>query len=199
MLRKILHLLHAKRISVFKESNKIPIFDRMNNFSLCLLIFAPLLIASCGSNEPSGDETADLNVNATEAVSETPPIAKASWDGVYFGDQSDYFLTKPSGEPMVINGKKIPVPGSAYTIAMKGLDIEVVQIAKDESMAPVSYVGNCLVGAQSETMAQLSCTCKEQSDSKYPAEPELSLAINLVNQTMVVSGNLGPEFTGIRQ
>jgi hypothetical protein len=61
------------------------------------------------------------------------------------------------------------------------------------------YIGNCLVDVQSETMAQLSCTCKEQSSSKYPAEPEFSLAINLTNQSMVVNGNFGPEFTAIKQ
>jgi len=155
----------------------------MKNLYLSLLIFAPLLITSCGPNEPAGDETANLN----------------PWEGVYLGDQGGYFLTKSSGEPMVINGKKIPVPGSAYTIALKGLGIEVVQIAKDGSMDPVLYVGNCLVDAQSDAMAQLSCTCKEQSSSAYPAEPKLSLALNLIDQTMVVNGNFGPEFTGIKQ
>jgi|TARA_B110000093_G_scaffold74343_1_gene80809 hypothetical protein len=168
----------------------------MKNLYLSLLMFAPLLIASCGPNEPAGDETTNLNV---DVVSEPTPVASFPWEGIYLGDQSGYFLTKASGEPMVINGKKIPVPGSAYTIAIKELGIEVIQLAKDESMGPVLYIGNCLVDLQSETMAQLSCTCKEQSSSKYPAEPEFSLAINLTNQSMVVNGNFGPEFTAIKQ
>ena len=155
----------------------------MKNLYLSLLIFAPLLIASCGSSGPAGAETSELNL----------------WEGIYLGDQSGYFLTKASGEPMVINGKKIPVPGSAYTLTIKGLGIEVMQISKDLSMGPVLYMGNCLVDAKSETMAQLSCTCKEQSSSKYPAEPEFSLVINLLDQSMVVNGNFGPEFTGIKQ
>lgn len=188
----------TKSTSVRENKNKLRIFEGMKNLYLSLLIFAPLLIASCGSSEPAGNETADLNLEAIEVVSETPPTATASWEGVYLGDQSGYFLTKSSGEPMVINGKKIPVPGSDYTITMKGLDIEVVQIAKDRS-DPILYIGNCLVDSQSETMAQLSCTCKEQSSSAYPAEPELSLALNLIDQTMVVNGNFGPEFTGIKQ
>jgi hypothetical protein len=166
----------------------------MKNHYLSLLIFAPLLISSCGPNEP-----VDLNVDVLEPVSESTPVASFPWDGIYLGDQGGYFLTKASGEPMVINGKKIPVPGSAYTIAVKELGIEVIQIAKDESTGPLLYIGNCLVDVQSETMAQLSCTCKEQSSSKYPAKPEISLAINLTDQTMVVNGNFGPEFTGIKQ
>ena len=150
--------------------------DRNNGYSA-------RCVRECGQSEPAGDEASDLN----------------PWEGVYLGDQSGYFLTKASGEPMVINGKKIPVPGSAYTITIKGLGIEVVQIAKDPSKGPVLYMGSCLVDAQSETLAQLSCTCKEQSSSKYPAEPEISLAINLIDQTMVVNGNFGPEFSGIKQ
>ncbi|MDA1382459.1 MAG: hypothetical protein O3A22_01010 [Bacteroidetes bacterium] len=171
----------------------------MKNLYLSLLISAPLLIASCGPNEPAGDETTNLNVNALEAVSEPTPVASFPWEGIYLGDQGGYFLTKASGEPMVINGKKIPVPGSAYTIAIKELGIEVIQLAKDESTGPVLYIGNCLVDVQSETMAQLRCTCKEQSSSKYPAEPEFSLAINLIDQTMVVNGNFGTEFIATRQ
>ena len=171
----------------------------MKNLYLSLLIFAPLLTVSCGFNEPAGGETADLNVDALENISETPPMATSPWEGIYLGDQSGYFLTKPSGEPMVINGNKIPVPGSTYTITMTGLGIEVMQVAKDASMDPVLYIGTCLVDAQTDSMAQLTCTCKEQSSSKYPAEPELALAINLTDQTMVVKGNLGPEFTVIKQ
>ena len=166
----------------------------MKNLYLFLLIFAPLLISSCGPNEP-----ADLNVDVLEPVSESTPVASFPWEGIYLGDQGGYFLTKASGEPMVINGKKIPVPGSAYTIAIKELGIEVIQLVKDESMGPVLYIGNCLVDSQSETVAQLSCTCKEQSSSKYPAEPEFSLAINLIDQTMVVNGNFGTEFIATRQ
>ena len=170
----------------------------MKNLYLSLLIFAPLLIASCGPND-AGDEAADLNVNALEGAVETPKIATAPWEGTYLGEQSGYFLTKPTGEPVVINGNKIPVPGSAYTITMKGLGIEVVQIAQDGSTAPILYIGNCLVGEQSDTMAQLNCVCKEQSSSKYPAEPELSMAINLSDQTVVVNGNFGPEFLAVKQ
>ncbi|MAU75464.1 MAG: hypothetical protein CL831_01170 [Crocinitomicaceae bacterium] len=194
----MLHVHRQKDLSVV-YTNKLPIFEDMKNLYLSLLIFAPLLIASCGSTESDGHETAYLIVDAVENVSETPPIATTPWEGIYLGDQSGYFLTKPSGEPMVINGNKIPVPGSAYTITITGLGIEVMQVAKDESMDPVFYIGTCLVDAQSDTMAQLSCTCKEQSSSKYPAEPELDLAINLTDQTMVVNGNFGPEFTGIKQ
>ena len=166
----------------------------MKNLYLFLLIYAPLLIASCGPNEP-----ADLNMDVLEPVSESIPVASFPWEGTYLGDQDGYFLTKASGEPMVINGKKIPVPGSTYTIAIKELGIEVIQQAKDESTGPVLYIGNCLVDVQSETMAQLSCTCKEQSSSKYPAKPEFSLAINLIDQTMVVNGNFGAEFMANRQ
>ena len=177
-----------------KDKNKLTIFEIMKNLYLFLLIYAPLLIASCGPNEP-----ADLNMDVLEPVSESIPVASFPWEGTYLGDQDGYFLTKASGEPMVINGKKIPVPGSAYTIAIKELGIEVIQQAKDESTGPVLYIGNCLVDVESETMAQLSCTCKEQSSSKYPAEPEFSLAINLIDQTMVVNGNFGAEFIANRQ
>ena len=177
-----------------EDKNKLTIFEIMKNLYLFLLIYAPLLIASCGPNEP-----ADLNMDVLEPVSESIPVASFPWEGTYLGDQDGYFLTKASGEPMVINGKKIPVPGSAYTIAIKELGIEVIQQAKDESTGPVLYIGNCLVDVQSETMAQLSCTCKEQSSSKYPAKPEFSLAINLIDQTMVVNGNFGAEFIANRQ
>ena len=177
-----------------EDKNKLTIFEIMKNLYLFLLIYAPLLIASCGPNEP-----ADLNMDVLEPVSESIPVASFPWEGIYAGDQGGYFLTKASGEPMVINGKKIPVPGSAYTIAIKELGIEVIQQAKDESTGPVLYIGNCLVDVQSETMAQLSCTCKEQSSSKYPAKPEFSLAINLIDQTMVVNGNFGAEFIANRQ
>jgi hypothetical protein len=177
-----------------EDKNKLTIFEIMKNLYLFLLIYAPLLIASCGPNEP-----ADLNMDVLEPVSESIPVASFPWEGIYLGDQGGYFLTKASGEPMVINGKKIPVPGSAYTIAIKELGIEVIQQAKDESTGPVLYIGNCLVDVQSETMAQLSCTCKEQSSSKYPAKPEFSLAINLIDQTMVVNGNFGAEFIANRQ
>lgn len=177
-----------------EDKNKLTIFEIMKNLYLFLLIYAPLLIASCGPNEP-----ADLNMDVLEPVSESIPVASFPWEGTYLGDQDGYFLTKASGEPMVINGKKIPVPGSTYTIAIKELGIEVIQQAKDESTGPVLYIGNCLVDVQSETMAQLSCTCKEQSSSKYPAEPEFSLAINLIDQTMVVNGNFGAEFMANRQ
>ena len=177
-----------------EDKNKLTIFEIMKNLYLFLLIYAPLLIASCGPNEP-----ADLNMDVLEPVSESIPVASFPWEGTYLGDQDGYFLTKASGEPMVINGKKIPVPGSTYTIAIKELGIEVIQQAKDESTGPVLYIGNCLVDVQSETMAQLSCTCKEQSSSKYPAKPEFSLAINLIDQTMVVNGNFGAEFMANRQ
>jgi hypothetical protein len=184
----------TSRALASEDKNKLTIFELMKNLYLFLLIFAPLLIASCGPNEP-----ANLNVDVLEPVSESTPVASFPWEGTYLGDQDGYFLTKASGEPMVINGKKIPVPGSAYTISIKALGIEVIQLAKDESTGPVLYIGNCLVDVQSETKAQLSCTCKEQSSSKYPSEPEFSLAINLIDQTMVVNGNFGTEFIATRQ
>ena len=49
----------------------------MKNLSLSLLIFAPLLISSCGPND-AGDEAANLNVNALEGAAETPKIATAT-------------------------------------------------------------------------------------------------------------------------
>ena len=140
------------------------------------------------------------------ACSETPPPIKESpsavsieaphsWDGTYFGSQDNYFLTNASGEPVVIRGQKVPVPGSTYTIELNGLGVQVYQSADDPSMETVYYIGTCVQTAQSESSAQLSCTCKEQSTSSYPAEPEFELSINLVDGSVVVSGNFGPDFT----
>jgi hypothetical protein len=140
------------------------------------------------------------------ACSETPPpIAKelpgdsseinTPWDGTYYGSQGDYFLNKASGEPLVINGQKVPVPGSTFIFELNGLDVQVYQRADDDTMENGFgyYIGTCLETAQSESSAQLSCTCKEQSSSTT-SEPPFVLSINLVDGSMVVSGNFGPEF-----
>jgi hypothetical protein len=140
------------------------------------------------------------------ACSETPPpIAKelpgdsseinTPWDGTYYGSQGDYFLNKASGEPLVINGQKVPVPGSTFIFELNGLDVQVYQRADDDTMENGFgyYIGTCLETAQSESSAQLSCTCKEQSSSTT-SEPPFVLSINLVDGSMVCPGILVPNF-----
>ena len=163
----------------------------MNQNSLLLIPAFFCLIACSETTKPTIEPTIEPTTEpTTEAAAEAAPL----WDGTYLGNQSSYFLTNASGEPMVIGGQKIPVPGSTYTIVLQGLEIEVNQIADDSSMEPVFYVGSCVVNTQSDSSAQLSCVCKEQSSSTYPAEPNCALAINLADGSMVVSGNFGPDF-----
>ena len=76
------------------------------SFLFLLSIAFVILLVRCDSNVSKDSKVDEVKVNES--------IMDEEYLGVYIGIQNSYFMENKFGDYLIINGNKVPVPGSEY-------------------------------------------------------------------------------------
>jgi hypothetical protein len=156
-----------------------------------VILFCLLAMVSCSNESNSSNEQVDSTPQKTEInSSEKSKSLEVKYLGIYHGIQAPYFMKNQFGDDMIINGKKVPVPGIDYKFILKEEGIVNLQQSSLEDNTRYYYDGKYSIIDEDENF--ISITCK-LSDGKS-SNPDYNLKIDKRNLKGTCKGSNDPEF-----
>ena len=107
------------------------------SFLFLLSIAFVILLVRCDSNVSKDSKVDEVKVNES--------IMDEEYLGVYIGIQNSYFMENKFGDYLIINGNKVPVPGSEYRFLIEDDNKISLQQKSMEDESRYYYEGNFTV------------------------------------------------------
>ena len=107
------------------------------SFLFLLSIAFVILLVRCDSNVSKDSKVDEVKVNESSMDEE--------YLGVYIGIQNSYYMENKFGDYLIINGNKVPVPGSEYRFLIEDDNKISLQQKSMEDESRYYYEGNFTV------------------------------------------------------
>ena len=107
------------------------------SFLFLLSIAFVILLVRCDSNVSKDSKVDEVKVNES--------IMDEEYLGVYIGIQNSYYMENKFGDYLIINGNKVPVPGSEYRFLIEDDNKISLQQKSMEDESRYYYEGNFTV------------------------------------------------------
>ena len=148
------------------------------------LLFASLILSSCGNNLENNES------QSTEVKKDKQALLPPEYLGNYHGIQPSYYLKNGSGDDMVINGQKVPVPSIDFKFLLKEDGAASLQQTNLEDNSRVYYDGTIKIIKDATDILKIEYSLSDGKSSN----PTYTLAINKSDKTAICIGNNEPEF-----
>ena len=107
------------------------------SFLFLLSIAFVILLVRCDSNVSKDSKVDEVKINES--------LIDEEYLGVYIGIQNSYFMENKFGDYLLINGNKVPVPGSEYRFLIEDDNKISLQQKSMEDESRYYYEGNFTV------------------------------------------------------
>ena len=148
------------------------------------ILFASFILSSCGNNSENKES------QSTEVKKDKQALLPPEYLGNYHGTQPSYYLKNKSGDDMVINGQKVPVPSIDFMFLLKEDDAVSLQQKNLEDNSQYQYEGTIKIITDTKESLKLECSLSDGKSSN----PTYTIAINKNDKTAICIANNEPEF-----
>ncbi len=117
--------------------------------------------------------------------------------GKFYGYTDSYPITDNEGGEITVNGKPVEVPPIKWVFSIQENNTILLEQENLETGLKVTYTGTFKSNTDGKGETEFDCTFRENSSSKYPAQPEYRLAIEIGTRTGIcheIYNNGQPDF-----